>query len=384
MQQRFYHPSPIAGIIQKSGGIPPLTSIELLICLILLSVSAFLASSEIALFSLSRFQLRSLKESFRPGYWKIKKLLGDPGGLLITILVVNEIVNIAITAILTGSVSRSRAESAFLGQILFFVPGWAIDTFLGILVSAPLILFFGEITPKVFAARANQLVSSLAVGPLLLLYDGLMPVRVILKNLVSFVSRFGDREPVRPKGEPGKDSEERILRESDFMLMLEEGHREGAIHQSELELIKNVFEFDDTTVASVSTPLSQVQSIASNTTVRAAIQLIRGQRFSRLPVTSPDRKEVVGILYTKDLLRAKTREDLLAQTVEALMRRPLFVHSTLHLNSMFRKFKQQRTHMAIVQNKAGETIGVVTMSDVLDALFEDLFPEPLDDEDEGI
>src|SRR5581483_6883881 len=84
-----------------------------------------------------------------------------------------------------------------------------------------------------------------------------------------------------------------------------EGHREGAIGESELELIKNVFEFDDTTVASILTPISQVQTLGLKTPVRTAIQAVRSQNYSRVPVTGRDRKEVVGILYAKDLLRAK-------------------------------------------------------------------------------
>ena len=365
-----------------------MTSFELISCLFLLSISAFLAASEIALFSLSRFQLRSLKESFRSGYWKVKKLLGDPGGLLITILVVNEVVNIALTAIVTSALSRARADLAgshwwgWLGS-----PGWVLDTLLGIAVAAPLVLFFGEVTPKVFAARANQLVSTIAVGPLLVIYDLLKPVRLFLKRTVYTVARIGGGpaqkiqmgrvrldEKGRPVGEQGAEGE-RILHEADFLLMLEEGHKEGAIRQSELELIKNVFEFDDTTVASVYTPLSQVTTLPLSTPVRAALQTLRGPRYSRVPVLSADRKQIVGVLHSKDMLRAKLEQSLLDRTVESLVRRPLFVHSTLRLNSLFRKFKQQRTHMAIVQDQEGVTLGVVTMSDVLDALFEDIFPD---------
>ncbi|MGZ3709912.1 MAG: CNNM domain-containing protein, partial [Bdellovibrionota bacterium] len=80
-----------------------MSSLELLICALLVAISAFMAASEIALFSLSRFQLRSLKEHFRPSYRMIKDLLSDPGGLLITILVVNEVLNISLSALITSA-----------------------------------------------------------------------------------------------------------------------------------------------------------------------------------------------------------------------------------------------------------------------------------------
>src|SRR4051794_25548026 len=116
-----------------------------------------MSGSEVALFSLSRFQLRSLKERTRSSHRKIKALLSDPGGLLITILIVNETVNIALSALIAKAVAGTR----FSWFGLQHAPQWTIDTMLGILITTPLVLFIGEITPKVFAARANQLVASI-------------------------------------------------------------------------------------------------------------------------------------------------------------------------------------------------------------------------------
>jgi putative hemolysin len=349
------------------------SSFELLSCFILVFIASFMAASEIGVFSLSRFQLRSLKETFPSGYRKIKQLLGDPGGLLITILVVNEVVNISLTTLITGAVARVRAESVFAGQPFLFIPSWAADTLSGLLVTAPIVLFFGEITPKVIAARANQLVATITVPALMLIYELFAPVRRVLKRLVASVSTFAGGAPELTHGP--NVSEDRILRESDFLLMLEEGHREGAIGESELELIKKVFAFDDTTVGSIITPLSQVQTLPIHTTVKSAIQSMRSQMYSRVPVIGADRKEVVGILYAKDLLKAKLQPAVTNTTIDTLMHEPLFVQSSMRLNALFRRFKQQKTHMAIVQGLLGDAIGVVTMSDVLETLLEDLFPD---------
>jgi putative hemolysin len=145
-----------------------------------------------------------------------------------------------------------------------------------------------------------------------------------------------------------------------------------------VELIKNVFEFDDTTISQVSTPIAQVRSLPVKTTIRQALASIRSQRFSRIPITGKNRWDIIGILYSKDLLRAKLESRQLDESVSELMLEPIFVSPTMKLNALFRRFKQQKTHMAVVQKAPGEALGIITMSDVLDVLFDDLFP----DEDE--
>ncbi|MCM2324395.1 MAG: CNNM domain-containing protein [Oligoflexia bacterium] len=356
-----------------------MSSFELLTCLALISMSAFLSASEVALFSLSRFQLRELKEHLRPAlHKKIKQLLGDPGGLLITILVMNEIVNISLSTLITNVVSRSTAaESPLLAALPGWrhIPSWAVDMILSTLLTTPVVLLFCEVTPKVIGARVNQLMSTLSGSPLYLFYETMKPVRFVLNQLVLLVARLSDPQAARTvSGQPNGDAKDGILKESDFLFMLEEGHREGAIHDSELGLIRNVFEFDDTTASDVLKPLSQVMTLSPHITLKAALAAFRGQRYSRIPVVGPGRK-VVGILYSKDLLRSKLDPEHLSLQVSAVMRKPFFVSSTARLNALFRKFKQERTHMAIVQGPAGETLGVVTMNDVLEALFEDLLKE---------
>jgi len=337
-----------------------MSPLELLLCALLIFCSAYISASETALFSLTRFQLRFLKENFRPVHRKIKRLLSDPGGLLITLLVVNEVFNIALSALITKTVSKSHYS---VPHSLSSLPNWAFNAALGILISTPIILFVCEITPKVVGARANKLVATLAAGPLTLIYAVFKPVRFILKHIIMMISNTTTR------------SDEPILKESEFLLMVEEGHKEGAIQENELELIRNVFELDNTSVSEVATPLSQVLSLPATTPIRDAFSAIRSQRYSRIPIVGANKKEVVGILYSKDLLRTKLNHEVEIAPVATLMRKPHFVSSTMKLNHLFRTFKQNKTHMAIVKNSLDEVVGVVTMSDVLDALFEDLFAD---------
>jgi CBS domain containing-hemolysin-like protein len=360
-----------------------MTALELLACVALSIVSAWLSASEIALFSLSRFHLRSLKERFRSTHRKIKRLLMDPGGLLVTLLVVNELVNVGLSSIIAKSIARSP-KPQFLENL--HAPGWVVDTVLGLLVATPIVLLLCDITPKVVGSHTNRLFAPMTAGPLTLLYDVFKPIRMVLTTIVARVAdwttpREGREEQrVHHAVAPHEEgSDQKLLRESDFLLMVEEGHREGSVQQSELDLIKGVFELDDTTVAEIFTPLPQVQTLTDRTLLRSALNMMRAQKHPRIPVTatggSPGKRHVVGILYSKDLLRARLEPSLMNMTVDALMRKPLFVSPSTRLNTLFRKFKQQKTHMAVVQGHTGEALGIVTMSDVIEELFEDLLPD---------
>ena len=354
--------------------------LEAFTCLLLIGFSAVLSASEIALFSLSRFQLRSLKEHFRPAYRKIKKLLADPGGVLVTILVINEIINISLTSLIAEAVSLAP-QPAWIQKLP--LPAWQVHFILGVLFSTPIVLFLCEVTPKAMGAKANRLIAPLTATPLLFVYQLLSPVRRALKGLVQRIGRTHSL-PYEHGGEPqgqGSDREtKKLLKEADFIQMLEEGHREGTIQQNELDLIKNVFELDDITVADVYTPFSQMQTLSDQTSLKSALHFIKTQKHSRIPIVSQsDRRRVVGILYTKDLLRGKLDPNILSSPVTSLMRRPLFIPLAMRLNTLFKKFKQQRIHMAVIQGSTGEAVGIVTMTDVLDALFEEL----LTDEEEN-
>ncbi len=341
-----------------------MNSFELLACLFLVLFSAYLSASEIALFSLSRFQIKSIKDEFRTTHKTVKKLLADPSGLLITILILNEMINITLTSLITEAVSTSETVPSLF---LFHLPRWGSNTLLGILITAPIVLILCEITPKVIAARLNRYIAVLTVRPLNFLYVAFRPVRWIVQRLLRLVPGKSTTSG------HGTQENPLILKESDFLLMVEEGHKEGAIGQSEFDLIKNVFELDDTPVSEVTTPLSQVLSLPLQTSVKDALTAFRDRRYSRVPILSANKKDIVGVLYSKDLLRAKFDPGLSSKTIADLMRRPFFVRPNLRLNVLFRKFKRQKIHMAVVKDALGEVIGVVTMSDLLDAVFEDLF-----------
>jgi putative hemolysin len=352
---------------------------------LLIAISAFLSGSEVAIFSLSRMQLKQLRERFKSAHRTIKRLLGDPAGLLAAILVSNEVVNVALSALISHAVAGSRDNPSLEWLAtgpLSRLPAWAVDVVLGTLVASPILLILCEITPKVIAARVNTLAAPLVARPLATLYTFLRPVRFGARLVEGTIKRVM----------PGSENEGPLLstssklREEDFLNMVEEAQKEGAVQSTEVELIRNVFDLNETAVSEITTPLSRVFMLPQTTTLQQALSSMKegshGQRFSRIPVYGKSRTDIVGLLYSKDLLIASLEKMDPATPITELLWKPFFVNASTRLNSLFRKMKKQRIHLAMVTNEHGAPIGVATMNDVLEALLEELVFSDEDDFDE--
>lgn len=334
-----------------------MTALELLACGALIGCSAFLSASEVALFSLSRFQLRGLKDRFKPALRRIKKLQSDAGGVLLTILVLNEIVNVSLSTLITGIIDRwFRGEST----------SWLIKTLVGVLLTTPVLLILCEVTPKTIGARANTIVAPLVAAPLHFLYGLMKPVRIFARKIIRIGAEDQGRSP-DDKGPP--------LREEEFLVMVEEGLREGAIQRSELDLIRNVFAMEETQAHELMTPIARVPTLQEGLSVNQAIEQFRQIRMARIPVLSKNRKSVVGILYLKDLLRARLNPALGSSPVSELMHKTLFVPRQMPINRLFKRFRQSQTHIAMVEDATGEPIGVITLDQILDDLMEEMLVE---------
>lgn len=340
--------------------------LEILLCIGLVLCSAFLSSSEIALFSLSRFEQRTIRDTHKEAYRLIKKLLSDPGGLLITVLIGNELVNISLAAITTGLVTQIISEEHRPSWASDW-PLWLLHTFWGILITTPIVLLFCEITPKAVATRANQVVARTFVYPLYYLYIAFSPFRWVLRTLGSTSKKggyFGSAKEEAP-----------VVRESEFLTLVEEGHRTGAIHETEVDLIKNVIELDSTEAIEVATPLARINTLPQTATLGQALQSRLKTQQIRIPITGKSTNQIVGILHTKDLLRAKLNPDMQSLPVSTVMRKPYFIPPNIPIQTVFRRMKANQLHVAVVTNPSDEALAILSMDDILDELFDDLLEE---------
>ncbi len=357
-----------------------MNTLDLFLCILFVATSAFMSSSEVALFSLSKFQLKFIRDRFKNSYRYLKKLSNDPGGVLSTILVTNEIVNIALSTLISSSISRSVDSPTiqyFHGALSSFIPEWGTDALLGTMITAPIFLIFCEITPKVVAARTNIVYAPMTASPLYFVYKIMSPLRWVLKQITDVVARLIQSRTPDPDTSMAQNLNR--LKEEDFLSIVEEAQKEGTVQEHEVELIRNVFELDDTSILEIATPLSRVFSLASTTTLSQALNAVRderaGQKYSRIPVYGKGKSDIVGVLYSKDLLVAKLEREDPATPVSAIMWRPFTVNENARINTVFKRMKKQRVHMAIIVNPKNQAIGLVTMNDVLEVLLEELIDE---------
>ncbi len=175
-----------------------------------------------------------------------------------------------------------------------------------------------------------------------------------------------------------KADEEKV--EEEIISMVNEGNEQGLIHDDEVEMITNIFEFSEKEVRDVMTPRSDVVGIDKNTTMDETMKLMLENNYSRYPVYDDDLDNIVGILYFKDFVKAYLKDK--NQTIEEIAVEPTFVHPTKKYQNCSGKCRLQKIHMVIVVDEYGQTEGIIAMEDILEEIVGNIFDEYDDDEEE--
>ncbi len=319
-----------------------------LLCVFLIGCSFTFSSSEIAVFSISRVQLKRIKDQSDTQFKRIRELIHDSIGFLITVLLFNEVVNIALASIITSHV----IEPLHLD--------WHLEIFAGVLITTPIVLLLCDLTPKVVASRANHLILSAFLPLVFMCYR-------VTKPLVSVLKLFLPKQPVK---------ELQHLQEEDFIILAEEQTETGALHETELELIKNVFEMDDMPVEQLATPMKKVTTIPSTHTVEQAFQvLLKEKIYSRVPISGKFKEDIVGVLHTKDLVELKLHPELKTENVMSFAKEPFIVSGKLTTETLFRKMKTKKIQVAFIKNSQNRITGMIALQDILDAIIDEAFDE---------
>jgi len=343
----------------------------------LLGLSGFFSGSEAALFSLNRIERHRIgAEDDRPSARWIRDLLREPRNLLATILVGNELVNVS-ASVLAASVTDDLLARPALAWVADSV---LAKTLLSSLIFAPLLMVLGEITPKTLAVWNARKFAHFVALPLRTFYGIIAPVRWVFKGAADGVVRAVLGEPSRA---------ETPVTEEEFRALVDLSREGGSLRESEREMIHNIFDFGETRVEEVMTPRTDVFCLPVNQPLEEIVRAIGERHHSRIPVYDQDKDDVVGILYAKDLLRLwldpRLRESF---DLRKFLRKPYFVPRTKRANDLFREFRSNRIHMAIVVDEYGGVAGLVTMEDLLESLFGEIQDEydletcdvrPLDD-----
>ncbi len=316
------------------------------ILLILIIFSGFFSGSETALFSLSHIQRERIKRRNNNKGLLINKLLSRPRKLIVTILIGNDMVNIAASVI---------AASLFVS---FFKD---YGEWIAMAVMTPVTLIFAEVIPKTLAMTYNERVAPVVCGPLHLFSKLIFPIRFILYNISVSLAKIAGFE---------KRHIRTAIMEDEFRALVDQSHESGEINRAERDLIHNVFEFSDTHAFEIMTPLNEIFSLSEDMTVERAEKAAQQSRFLRIPVYRNRFDNIVGILYTKDLLKTNATEsggD--RKTIQKIYRKPFFVDENIKTDDLFHILKKKRIHIAICINKQGKVSGLLTMDDLLSELF---------------
>lgn len=322
---------------------------KLVLLVLLFLFSAFFATSEAALFSLTSLHLHKMREENSPFLNFVEKLLRYPKRLLITIIVGNETVNILM--------------SSLMGGIFIYLLGdrgkWA-----AIAVTTPALLILGETIPKT-VAKINPIRFSSIVSPLMSL------IYRIEKPLVLFLDGLSGRI-IRVMG-MGKE-ESRGLLESDFRTLVDAGLEEGVLERPQRDLIHRIFELADTPVADIMTPRVDIFRLPLSMPMEQMKEEIIRYAYSRVPVYSGKPDNIIGVIYAKDLLAGLSQGKEFA-SVAPLLRKPYFVPLERTADSLLKDFQRQKMHLAVVVDEYGGIAGLVTMEDILESLFGDIYDE---------
>jgi len=311
---------------------------------ILLSASAFFSGSEVAYFSLSRLQIERLGREKGFLGARAAALLADPNKLLVTLYIGNELVNVAISSVIT-----------FLALELFGDAWMALALGIG----AFMLLVFGEITPKTFAHYAREKWALAAAIPLTAVMIAIYPIQVFVTLIAGTIaSWFGGSAKASTF----------TLTEEEIKTLVEESAGEGVIDEGEREMISTVFELGDLTVSELMTPRMDILALDVSIPLKEAWEIMAEASCARAPVYSGSIDNIEGVLFKKDLLKFTFPPDP-SITLKSLLREPFIVPQTTNINDLLRRFKKRKIHMAIAMDEYGGVQGLITLDDIIGELI---------------
>ncbi|HAU5038901.1 TPA: HlyC/CorC family transporter, partial [Clostridioides difficile] len=331
--------------------------IQIIFLIVLLIGSAFFSASETALMSLSKIRIRYMQDEGVKGAKLVSSLIENPNKLLSSILVGNNVVNIAATSIST---------SLFIG--LMGEKGVALAT----AVMTVLVLIFGEITPKTIAANNSEKVSLLVSKPIKAIIFILRPIVWIFNIITNIIFKlFG----ITNKGAKS------FITEEELKTMVNVSHEEGVLEMEEREIINNVFEFGDMQAKNAMVQRIDMVAIDMEDSYDEIIQVFKTEKLSRMPVYEETIDDIVGILNIKDIIFLSD-EEIESFDIKNYMREPFFTYEFKKITQLLEEMKLEKSQMAIVVDEYGGTSGLLTIEDLVEVIVGDIEDEYDEEEDE--
>ncbi len=319
-----------------------------IIFIVLVALSGFFSGSETALMSVNKIRIRELANEGDKKAEIVDRLLADHTRLLATILIGNNLVNIAASAIATS-----------LAIEVFGSSGVGIATGIVTLI----ILIFGEITPKSIGNRRAVKYSKL-VAPVLFWMERLLSPLISLFVIV-----------IRLFVGEGNLLSTSFLSEEEIRRFVNVSEEEGVIKRTERKMINSIFEFDDTTVREVMVPRIDMVGVEEKATIRQLVKLAVDKGHSRIPVFQESIDRITGIIYVKDLLQLLIDNEDEDIVVKEYMRSAYFIPESKKINELLTEMRKRKVHISIVLDEYGGTAGLITIEDLLEEIVGDIQDE---------
>ena len=324
------------------------TATGLLIVIILLAFSALISGSEVALFSLEPKEIKELQSNKKRHAGLVIKLLSEPEQLLAALLVGNNFINIGIV-LLSAHITSSLIDFSLVPTLGFIF---------NVVIITSLILLFGEIIPKVYAAHYPKTLALKASTFIGILVTITKPINYLLINSTSFVNK----RLLKYKKNLSIDEISKALQLTDHLDI-----------SDDKDILEGIVKFGNKGVNEIMRSRLDVTSIDIHTNFERVLQIIKESGYSRIPVFAGTLDDVRGILYIKDLLPYLDKGA--AYRWQPLMRQPFFVPETKKIDDLLEDFQKSKVHMAIVVDEFGGTSGLVTLEDILEEIVGDIADE---------
>ena len=359
--------APLFALAQSpSASVDGIGAGQILLLIVLLFLSGLMSGSETALTALGEWKIRQIREEGLDPNGAFALLEAQPTRFITTLLIGNNLVNIAATALVTQMSIQLSREMAFSESLAV---GYATA------VMTLLVLIFGEITPKSIAVHNAVGFSRLVIRPVYFLSVFLYPVGRFFAWLTTWILRGLRLEPTSTP----------LITENELRLMLRSAEESGVIEAQEEKMIKGIIDLEETVVREVMTPRVDVVAVSQDAPLHEMLALVTEHGFSRLPVFAGSIDDIRGIAYARDLLPLLGKPDELGSTaVRDLMGSPQYVPETLSVLNLLRDMRQRKVHMAVVVDEFGGTAGLITLEDIIEEITGEIYDETDEEEAEDI
>ena len=326
----------------------PVVIAILILIVILIILSAFFSSCEIAYSSVNKIKLKKKVSDGNKEATKAMEIVNNYSEALSTILIGNNLVNIAVSSLAT------MVAVAYLGE--------EMGSLLATIVATIVVLIFGEILPKALANKFSLKLTLLYVKPFKICRIILFPITFLVTKFVKLISKIWT-----PKNIEVSEIDEELN------VITEELEEEGVIDEEDAELIISAIDFRDVTAHEIMIPRVDVFAIDIDDNQEDILKNEQIFRYSRVPVYEDTIDHVIGILNTTSLMKKILNGEQI--DLRSMLIEPMYVHKTKHISNILTKFKATNQHLAIVADEFGGFMGILTIEDIVEELVGDIFDE---------